>query len=140
MKTTILTVVFALAIVGIPTSFATNTQVDIVQTSLVLDLDSSNTVKAYVQFVGFDSSDKSFVMKVINPTNVEVYSSTIYVTSTSSGLVNFNTFVMYHADNDIPSGDYEIQITNNNGNVLASVPLQIIAWQGYFFLLIIKIT
>ena len=72
------------------------------------------------------------MMKVVNPHGDEVFSSMIYVTSTSSGLINFNSHVMYLVTDDaiqsnsITSGNYEMQITDNDGNVLAFIPLQII--------------
>jgi len=101
----------------------------------VIDLNASEydrTVRVYAQFTGFDSSEKSFMMKVVNPYGDEVFSSVIYVTSTSSGLINFNSHVMYLLtddaiqSNNITSGNYEMQITDNDGNVLAFIPLQII--------------
>ncbi len=138
MKTTLqLATIFALfAVVGIPASFASGPQVSIDTVGdAVIDLNASEfdrTVRVYAQFVGFDSSEKSFMMKVVNPYGDEVFSSMIYVTSTSSGLINFNSHVMYLVTDDaiqsnsITSGNYEMQITDNDGNVLASIPLQII--------------
>ena len=138
MKTTLqLATIFALiAIVGIPAAFASGPQVSIDTVGdAVIDLNASEhdrTVRAYAQFTGFDSSEKSFMMKVVNPHGDEVFSSMIYVTSTSSGLINFNSQVMYLVTDDaiqsssITSGNYEMQITDNDGNVLAFIPLQII--------------
>ena len=117
-------------------SFASGPQVtiDTIGDS-VIDLNASEhdrIVRVYAQFTGFDSSEKSFMMKVVNPSGDEVFSSMIYVTSTSSGLINFNSHVMYLVTDDaiqsnsITSGNYEMQITDNDGNVLAFIPLQII--------------
>ncbi len=117
-------------------SFASGPQVSIDTVGdAVIDLNASDhdrTVRVYAQFTGFDSSEKSFMMKVVNPHGDEVFSSMIYVTSTSSGLINFNSHVMYLVTDDaiqsnsITSGNYEMQITDNDGNVLAFIPLQII--------------
>ncbi len=138
MKTTLqLATIFALiAVVGIPAAFASGSQVSIDTVGdAVIDLNASEhdrTVRVYAQFTGFDSSEKSFMMKVVNPYGDEVFSSMIYVTSTSSGLINFNSHVMYLVTDDaiqsssIASGNYEMQITDNDGNVLAFIPLQII--------------
>jgi len=89
------------------------------------------TSLSILNYVDMDS-EESFMMNVVNPHGDEVFSSMIYVTSTSSGLINFNSHVMYIVTDDaiqsnsIASGNYEMQITDNDGNVLAFIPLQII--------------
>lgn len=138
MKTTIqLAAILTLfAVVSIPAAFASGPLVsqDVIGDA-VIDLNASEqdrTIRVYTQFVGFDSSEGSFLMKVISLNGDEVFSSEIDVTSTSSGLINFNSHVAYLVtddairNNSISSGSYEMQITDNNGNILGSVPLQII--------------
>jgi len=140
----ILTTLFILLSVGsVPFAFASSsTQLTLTTVgSSVIDLKSpeqDRILQVYAQFVDFDIidfdiNDGSFLMKVIEEsTGKQVFDSTIYVASTATGLVSFNSHVFYLITNDVlennevTPGSYLMQVFTKDGSVVESIPFSVI--------------
>ena len=106
----------------------------------VIDLNSlqkDRTIRAYVQFSDFDLNDKFFTMQVVDANSGDlVRDFEIQVGSNASGLVDFNSFVTYLVSDealeneDVETGDYEMQISTRDGSVTQSIPFSIVDSRG----------
>lgn len=90
-------------------------------------------VHAYVEFTNFDLNDKYFLMKIVNSeTNFVTAEYKIFVGSTSTGPVDFNSVVFYVVtdealENDnIQPGKYNMQISTKDGSLTKSVQFLIV--------------
>lgn len=138
------TLTFSLAQASSPTQISLtsygNTQID-----LAWD-EKDQMIRTWTEFSNFDPSNGSFVMQVIQKETGKVVSeSSINVMTTSkSSSIDFNSFVLYMVNaQDIcqnekfdpntmswqecnpMTGQYEMQISTNDGSVVESTPFTI---------------
>ena len=137
-KAILTTLFILLSVASVPFAFASSsTQLTLTTVgSSVIDLKSpeqDRILQVYAQFVDFDINDGSFLMKVIEEsTGKQVFDSTIYVASTATGLVSFNSHVFYLITNDVlennevTPGSYLMQVFTKDGSVVESVPFSVI--------------
>lgn len=126
------------AVVGIPAAFAQGSTT--MSAKLLgqdqIDLNSplkDRVIRAYVSFTDFDLSDKYFTMKVIDKnTKQEVFESKIYVGSTKTDLVDFNSHVIYVIpnswieENKVYPGEFIMKISTVDRAQSEQIPFSII--------------
>ena len=101
----------------------------------VIDLDSlekDRVIRTFAEFSNFDLSHKFYVMEILERSSGYVmYRSEIIVGSTASGLVSFNSHVIYVITDEmleegsVIPGDYQMQIKNKNESVIDYVDFTI---------------
>ena len=109
--------------------------------------DKDRMVRTWTEFSNFNPSDGSFVMNIVQVATGKVVSdSSIQVMTTSSkSSIDFNSFVLYmvNAEDicqnesydsstsswqecDPLTGEYEMQVTTNDGTAVESIPFSIV--------------
>ena len=143
--------IIVLAVMAVPLAQAT--QESLLDLTLVgnsvIDLNSlekDRMLRVYSEFVNFDPSDEYFLMEIIQASTGKTVSETIInVQSTSTSLINFNSFVYYmvnehdicadeiESENEIQiecsnvmTGEYLIQIASKDQSVIKTEKFSII--------------
>lgn len=143
---------FAIATMTIPFAQATNpTQIALTSygnTEIDLDWDESEqTISTWTSVSGFDPNDKSFTMQIVQTETGKVVAETpiAVVINSQSSSIDFNIFVKYqvnaediclNAEFDSSSmswqecnpltGQYEMQVSTNDGSVAESTVFTIV--------------
>ena len=147
-----LVVIFALATISVTMVYASNpTQIALTSVgNSEIDLawnEGDRLVRTWTEFSNFNPNDGSFIVKIIQPETGKVVSdSTVQViTQSQSSTIDFNSFVMYMVNAeeicqnenfdaktsawtecDPLTGQYEMQVSTNDGTVIGSTTFTIV--------------
>jgi len=144
--------IFALATISVTMAYASSpTQIALTSVgNSEIDLawnEGDRLVRTWTEFSNFNPNDGSFAVKIIQPETGKVVSdSTVQViTQSQSSTIDFNSFVMYmvNAEDicqnenfdaktsawtecDPLTGQYEMQVSTNDGTVIGSTTFTIV--------------
>jgi hypothetical protein len=97
------------------------------------DEELDRVIRTYAQFQNFDLNDGSYKMQIVSAdTEKVVAENEIAVFSTGTGLVDFNSHVLYIVtdemleEGNVSAGDYNMVISTNDGSVSGSIAFTIV--------------